>query len=240
MASIIYDKFGGKYGDFDDREKLHLFSCVCMAQTATEIAYEASLSSFKGYKKTRLETFFGKGWKEEDLDYLSTCLCKLNDFFNESMRTLTFVDARGQKCQSQMGEYEDVRYDIPSERHKDHCLNDRVLSVVPSNTVCFIHRLRSVYLYEIGSRYDGGNPRIYINTPMFASKYTMDKKAESLLHELSHALIDTDDVEVSGIKIYSRETCALLAKKDPMLARDNADSWCFFIMDFLIRPNDLL
>ncbi|MCK5819013.1 MAG: hypothetical protein KAH18_07105 [Psychromonas sp.] len=236
MASILYDKFGGKYGNFDDREKLILFSCVCMAQTATKIAYEASLSSFKGYNKDRLETFFGKGWDEEDYDNLSSSLGKINNFFNDSERLITFVDARGQKKNSKgIQLFREVRYDIPSERHQEHCLTDLNLIPIDPLTVCYVHKMPSVYL--CGAPYEGANPRIYVNTPMLEANYPMDHKAESVLHELSHVLIDTVDKDAAGRVVYTRETCAMLAIIDPMQARKIADAWSFVIIDFLIRPN---
>ena len=96
-----------------------LCACVYMAHTSTEIAYKASLSSFKGYKKSHLETYFGKGWKIKYFDKLSSSLGKLDNFFNDATRVITFVDSRRQQIHAGEVRFTAVRYDIPSERNNN-------------------------------------------------------------------------------------------------------------------------
>eukprot|EP00929_Paragymnodinium_shiwhaense_P067809 TRINITY_DN34093_c0_g1_i1.p1 TRINITY_DN34093_c0_g1~~TRINITY_DN34093_c0_g1_i1.p1 ORF type:complete len:711 (-),score=64.47 TRINITY_DN34093_c0_g1_i1:60-2192(-) len=58
------------------------------------------------------------------------------------------------------------------------------------------------------------------------------EQIETLVHEGSHhATAYTQDVEFRGEKAYGRVICQLLARNDAPKARNNADSFCYYIQD---------
>lgn len=55
---------------------------------------------------------------------------------------------------------------------------------------------------------------------------TRDSKFQTLVHELTHLIIDTEDEEYGPIK------CRALAIASPARAKTNADSWGYFVEEF--------
>lgn len=55
---------------------------------------------------------------------------------------------------------------------------------------------------------------------------------ETLVHELSHLIMNTDDVEYNGQKVYGGDSARLLATNDPDKAKKNAENMGFFVEEF--------
>jgi hypothetical protein len=49
---------------------------------------------------------------------------------------------------------------------------------------------------------------------------------------MSHKILDTDDVDAYGNKIYGKDDCLELAKKNRHQALKIADCWALFFMEF--------
>lgn len=60
----------------------------------------------------------------------------------------------------------------------------------------------------------------------YASATSRDSKFQTLVHELTHLIIDTEDEEYGSIK------CRALAISSSARAKINADSWGYFIEEF--------
>ena len=79
--------------------------------------------------------------------------------------------------------------------------------------------------------------RQWLDLPTFsggmASTWSAGDKFEVLVHELTHSVLGTIDVESkSGKTAYGGKRCRLLAQKNPGKALVNADNWGFFIEEF--------
>ena len=70
-------------------------------------------------------------------------------------------------------------------------------------------------------------------------KYSPDPKNENgqdqfetLVHELSHLIMATDDVEYNGEKAYGGDSARELARNDSAKAQKNAENMGFFVEEF--------
>ncbi len=78
----------------------------------------------------------------------------------------------------------------------------------------------------------GQNFRIQLDTawnkaPLFRpTGVPADSMFQTLVHELTHMLVGTDDHE------YGVNSCLALAKSSPYKAKDNADNWGYFVEEF--------
>lgn len=78
-----------------------------------------------------------------------------------------------------------------------------------------------------GAVYSGGINEVWLCDLFFASPTTgYYSQATTLIHELSHEAVDTDDIA------YGVSTCKDLATNDPGQAINNADNYAFFQDDF--------
>lgn len=63
-------------------------------------------------------------------------------------------------------------------------------------------------------------------TPLIRTAGGQDSMFQTLVHELTHLVIGTEDEQ------YSFDPCLELAKRAPAKAKINADSWGYFVEDF--------
>ena len=106
--------------------------------------------------------------------------------------------------------------------------------------MCFIREISPHYACKGEPPHAGSNLRIYVNTPMLQKQYPLQEKAQCILHELNHVLLETVDKKACGKQIYGRKSCSLLAILEPIQAQIIADAWGYFLIDCLARPEDLL
>lgn len=64
------------------------------------------------------------------------------------------------------------------------------------------------------------------NAPLLRTANEGDSMFQTLVHELSHLVIGTDDEQ------YGFAECQALAQTAPARAKNNADSWGYFVEDF--------
>lgn len=62
--------------------------------------------------------------------------------------------------------------------------------------------------------------------PSYRVGSSKDSKFQTLVHELSHLILDTEDEEYGSIE------CLTLASTDSARAKRNADSWAYFVEEF--------
>ena len=81
------------------------------------------------------------------------------------------------------------------------------------------------------------NLRDYGTTPL--SQYNGQDKFETLVHELSHVILGTEDVPLqNGATAYQADNARALARQtrgkvDRRSAYNNAENWGFFVEEFL-------
>lgn len=74
-----------------------------------------------------------------------------------------------------------------------------------------------------------GDTTIYLCDLYFATKLNgTDCKVGAIVHEMSHAAADTDDVLVHGKPVYGQNGCRQVAIDQPDLAVKNADNYEYF------------
>ncbi len=59
-----------------------------------------------------------------------------------------------------------------------------------------------------------------------------DSKFQTLVHELTHLILGTEDVRRGGATCYGVAACQALAQASPANAKDNADNWGYFVEEF--------
>jgi hypothetical protein len=75
------------------------------------------------------------------------------------------------------------------------------------------------------------NLQIYGDSPL--SNFDGQDKFETLVHELSHVILGTDDEMISGSRpAYGAVDARLLAVNAPNKAFNNAENWGFFVEEF--------
>lgn len=68
------------------------------------------------------------------------------------------------------------------------------------------------------------------NKPLFSPPNTsVDSKYLTMVHEVTHLVLDTDDVEP---RPYGYQNCVNKAKTSPVKAKKNADNWAYFMDNF--------
>ncbi|MDV6034726.1 MAG: hypothetical protein F9B45_32465 [Phycisphaera sp. RhM] len=70
------------------------------------------------------------------------------------------------------------------------------------------------------------------NSPLYATATNADSKFQTLVHELTHLILDTEDEEYDGEDAYGVAACQGLAADDPATAKTNADNWGYFVESF--------
>eukprot|EP00435_Cladocopium_sp_Y103_P005736 s3811_g1.t2 len=106
------------------------------------------------------------------------------------------------------------------------CTNRTFAYVYPKGGACEEKHLEE---YACRTIYDT-NQFVFYLCPFYFSRPL--EMVETLVHEGSHhATAYTQDVEFQGKKAYGRHTCQELAKKEPLQALKNADSFCYYIQD---------
>jgi hypothetical protein len=73
---------------------------------------------------------------------------------------------------------------------------------------------------------------MYIGPAMLIAGAGQSRICGSIYHEMSHKILDTNDVNVDGDKVYGKSACQKLAKKSRSLALKTADCWSLFFMEF--------
>jgi hypothetical protein len=65
------------------------------------------------------------------------------------------------------------------------------------------------------------------------SRFSAQDKFETLVHELSHLILQTDDEKLAnGKTAYGAQRALKLVQEDPARAQNNAENWGFFVEEF--------
>jgi hypothetical protein len=72
------------------------------------------------------------------------------------------------------------------------------------------------------------------NSIMYCTPANRDSKFQSLVHELTHLILGTDDIVFNGKKTYGTEKSKNLSASRPEDAKKNADNWGYFVEEFRI------
>jgi hypothetical protein len=69
-------------------------------------------------------------------------------------------------------------------------------------------------------------------SPLHRSRTELDSQFQTFVHEITHMLMDTDDIE------YGQKSCRLLAKQSPYRAKNNADNWGYFVEECIYKSRN--
>ncbi len=84
------------------------------------------------------------------------------------------------------------------------------------------------YVWSAGN-HTGGGVRVILYQKPFDEPCPYEGIAQTMIHELSHKFLGTDDEPVGGgPDVYGVAACKALAKKDPKSARNLADCWGYY------------
>jgi len=84
--------------------------------------------------------------------------------------------------------------------------------------------------------YEGCGTGIRIYVEDLFGTYHINKSAITIIHELSHKILGTNDKLIDGSPIYGAKACKALAASDPDQAVTIADNWAMFYMSFGCYP----
>ena len=91
------------------------------------------------------------------------------------------------------------------------------------------------YVWSAGN-HTGGGVRVILYQKPFDEPCPYEGIAQTMIHELSHKFLGTDDEPVGGgPDVYGVAACKALAKKDPKSARNLADCWGYYYILSLIH-----
>ena len=68
----------------------------------------------------------------------------------------------------------------------------------------------------------------WFQSPVFRTAQNPDSRFQTLIHELSHIFLKTEDMPMSE----GYDTCQLTASVFSTSAKKNADNWAYFVLDF--------
>jgi hypothetical protein len=68
--------------------------------------------------------------------------------------------------------------------------------------------------------------------PLYRSRRDLDSQFQTFVHEITHMLMDTDDIE------YGQKSCRLLAKQSSHRAKNNADNWGYFVEECIYKSRN--
>ena len=71
-------------------------------------------------------------------------------------------------------------------------------------------------------------PWILLGVGFRGTRYSWGEKVCAILHELTHIVTGTVDVEYKGVEIYGLDRCMVLAENAPHKAFQNADNWTYY------------
>jgi len=69
-------------------------------------------------------------------------------------------------------------------------------------------------------------------TPLWRTRTALDSQFQTFVHEITHMLLDTDDIA------YGQQQCRMLAKRSPYAAKNNADNWGYFVEECVFRARN--
>ncbi|MCK5820029.1 MAG: hypothetical protein KAH18_12500 [Psychromonas sp.] len=227
MITIYFESFGGGFSPFSDLEKEMLRQAFSHAQIHCQKAYNASLSSFKRHR-SELQLWFGNSKNITILHVISSIRKMHIVVFNPKI-FITFVDARERYIQRGDLEFDTV-HDAPSQED-NHFLKYQqgTRTIVQDNQTAFVNCI-SWSDHDAGcSNHVGLGMRVYVGHAMFSESSSPIKRSQTVIHELSHKILGTVDINLAGNLVYGERNCQQLAKTSPEQAIKHADCLAFFI-----------
>ncbi len=258
MIFIKFNKFGGGplyhpkdvEEAFTFSEQMTLMRTVNDCVDCSEIAQKASANDFKGHHD-KLKLWFGitpeKPGFLEALDIIKTGVNKIHATLIDNKKTIRFIDMR-----DQYNRFSEVKY-IPTLHFPQSGLcGEGAFKFNMCSDFLGIQNVAGVHTLSRRFRFDnvthvGSFLSVYIGMGMFLLGSGQDLQRHSIIHELTHKLLATDDFiafhPINGLgkhpyywSIYGRAKCQNLANisfnpiKDVLTISDN---WAYFICSFL-------
>ena len=73
---------------------------------------------------------------------------------------------------------------------------------------------------------------IQLNAGFNMDRYSYGERVGSILHEITHLCIGTNDEMINNVNCYGAPLCVQLALTQPLLAMTNADNWGYYFTNY--------
>jgi len=71
-----------------------------------------------------------------------------------------------------------------------------------------------------------------LNAGFSSDRYSYGEKVGSILHEITHMRLGTNDEKIGSRDCYGADLCGVLARAFPDLAMTNADNWAYYFTSY--------
>ncbi len=247
VMTIMFDNFGGgpyrSYEDassgFNPHEKIRLTMGMKAVADSSSYQQEAAQSNFKHHRKL-LKKWFGLKKTHFDFDagvkFVVDGVNRMHQVLSDNTKQIRFIDARKQKKVHFTVEYEMLvslnSANVFWERREKALHSKEWTDYDKTNNIASVFPLSTAFRDEVNTAHVGSGYRIYVGPLMLDVIAVQSCICETIYHEMSHKILDTDDVDAYGNKIYGKDDCLELAKKNRHQALKIADCWTYFFMEF--------
>ncbi len=177
--------------------------------------------------KKRVKVWFGCH-TENFISVVTPKMRLMQDTLQDRATFITFVNEQNQRritCTAQVTMIDTPN--TPVYNHYTYFKNFKITSLSPGENAA------AVYTTVIPTIISG--MRIYINPVLFKNSFNFI--VQTLIHELSHKILLTEDYINDVQQIYGAKLCRKLSSSDPKKAITIADNWAFFYMSFGCYPD---
>jgi len=247
VITIMFNKFGGgPYrrdedlgSGFDYVEKASLAMAVRKTVETLNFVIEASRCNFIN-EHYLLEKWFGL--TPEDVGFKAGVASvvdganRMHQVLSDNTKQLRFVDSRNQKEISFEINYR-IMHRLNSAnqwvpRGEKALVSDERITDIRDETYGSVYRLTGNFRAPGSSPHVGSGYRVYIGPATLVPEITMRDRCHMIYHEMSHKVLDTNDMTSNGLLIYGALDCRWLATKSSDEALKIADCWSCFFMEF--------
>ena len=247
VMTIMFNRFGGgPYrrdedlgSGFSDAEKISLAMAVRKTVEISSIIIEASRCRFRD-DDYLLKKWFGLNYTEVGFRAGVTRVVdgvnRMHQVLSDNTKQLRFVDRRNQNLISCSTDYRTVfiRDSANQWVPRGEKAVVRDLRTVPPEAEEYagIYQLKQKFRGPDNSPHVGSGYCIYVCPYLLRPGIKMGEICETLYHEMTHKVLDTNDVTSDHSYIYSGLECRQLARKSSDEALKIANCWSYFFMEF--------
>ena len=223
--------------EFTEPEKAFIRSAMTLAIKIIDDGYEAMYNYLRFKKdpdnahvlkfRMRMKQWLGIN-DAEDIDYVTSAMRKMQDKIQDPETFITFVNMEYQRrIKCKMFGNELYRPDLPGAPvYKITEFTDYDIQL-PSQYSGW-GRVWS------GEGWGGMGIRMYLAN---VGDYNINTWASTIVHELSHKILNTVDNVYNCLPIYGTTSCKVIVDERPELAVDIASNWQYFYMSFGCYPD---